>query len=144
WSGIRSKCVVPRSLAREERVSPKPNTLQLPGSWPRRRAENDTFKGLVECSLFAVTSTTGCRIREVFRFTKQKGEKDMSSRQGKDRDDKSSIVGVEFLKRKRRASNDRLIEFEKAVGTTLPDDYRSFLLQYNGGKPLRRVFQMEG
>lgn len=32
-------------------------------------------------------------------------------------------------------SQNRLEEFEKRIQSTLPQDYRDFLLQYNGGKP---------
>jgi len=34
----------------------------------------------------------------------------------------------------------RLEQFEAVLGTTLPDDYRQFLIQHNGGKPTPSVF----
>ncbi len=32
-------------------------------------------------------------------------------------------------------TEERLIDFEKRLGTSLPSDYRNFVLQYNGGVP---------
>lgn len=37
-------------------------------------------------------------------------------------------------------SKERLDEFEKIHAVTLPDDYKKFLLEYNGGKPLPSFF----
>ncbi len=45
---------------------------------------------------------------------------------------------------KTRLSADRLSEqiagFEKGIGSNLPKDYRNFLLEFNGGRPEKRVF----
>ena len=38
-------------------------------------------------------------------------------------------------------SEDQLIDFEKDVGKSLPDDYRLFLLKNNGGRPEPNIFQ---
>jgi hypothetical protein len=35
-----------------------------------------------------------------------------------------------------KLSIDRLLKFEKLIGASLPDDYRQFLIDHNGGKPL--------
>lgn len=35
-----------------------------------------------------------------------------------------------------------LADFEKKIGYNLPPDYRQFLLQYNGGKPVPDFFQV--
>ncbi|RYX85106.1 SMI1/KNR4 family protein [bacterium] len=34
----------------------------------------------------------------------------------------------------------QLEEFEKTIGAKLPEEYRAFLLKYNGGRPTRRAF----
>ncbi|KAJ3052784.1 hypothetical protein HK102_011830 [Quaeritorhiza haematococci] len=39
---------------------------------------------------------------------------------------------------------DRLSEFERQLNHPLPQDYRSFLLEHNGGVPMKKMFTMEG
>lgn len=39
-------------------------------------------------------------------------------------------------------SEQALEEFEAEIGTLLPDDYRDFLLRYNGGEPSPRSFDV--
>lgn len=39
---------------------------------------------------------------------------------------------------------ERLARFEKALRTTLPDEYRSFLLNHNGGRPSKPLFTAPG
>src|SRR5262245_15198184 len=34
--------------------------------------------------------------------------------------------------------------FEKEIGSTFPDDYRNFLLTYNGGEPKPYFFKVQG
>lgn len=37
-------------------------------------------------------------------------------------------------------SEDAIAAFEQRIGVPLPDDYRSFMLAHNGGKPSRKAF----
>jgi hypothetical protein len=39
------------------------------------------------------------------------------------------------------ASPEDILRFETAIAAPLPEDYRSFLLQYNGGKPSQDIFR---
>lgn len=41
-------------------------------------------------------------------------------------------------------SAERVAEFERELGATLPDEFRAFLLQYNGGIPYRETFDVPG
>jgi cell wall assembly regulator SMI1 len=38
----------------------------------------------------------------------------------------------------------RLVAFESELGTTLPDEFRAFLLRHNGGRPDREAFDVPG
>jgi hypothetical protein len=40
-------------------------------------------------------------------------------------------------------SREKLEEFERQMGTPLPGDYKTFLLQYNGGRPAPSFFWIE-
>ncbi|HEY1068696.1 MAG TPA: SMI1/KNR4 family protein [Pirellulales bacterium] len=42
------------------------------------------------------------------------------------------------------ASSERIAAFERDLGTKLPDEYREFLLRYNGGVPERETFDVPG
>ena len=37
-------------------------------------------------------------------------------------------------------SREKLDEFERQIGTSLPEDYKTFLLHYNGGRPAPSFF----
>jgi hypothetical protein len=41
-------------------------------------------------------------------------------------------------------TEDRLAAFESELGTTLPDEYRAFLLRHNGGVPEQETFDVPG
>ncbi|GIX05004.1 MAG: hypothetical protein KatS3mg114_0873 [Planctomycetaceae bacterium] len=41
-------------------------------------------------------------------------------------------------------SAERVATFERELGTTLPDEYRVFLLRHNGGVPDRETFDVPG
>lgn len=49
--------------------------------------------------------------------------------------------GLQLLVNKPAANEVRVTAFETELGQWLPDDYRTFLLRYNGGRPARRAFQ---
>lgn len=49
---------------------------------------------------------------------------------------------MEFDRGFRPTTEDEVSEFEDKLGYRLPQEYRRFLLQYNGGKPHNRVFDM--
>jgi cell wall assembly regulator SMI1 len=40
------------------------------------------------------------------------------------------------------ATNDRVVALETRLGAQLPEDYRAFLLRFNGGKPLPAEFRL--
>jgi hypothetical protein len=42
-----------------------------------------------------------------------------------------------------KPSEDLLLNFETQVGVNLPEDYRKFLLNYNGGRPIPDFFWIE-
>ncbi|MBL9197828.1 SMI1/KNR4 family protein [Xanthomonas fragariae] len=42
------------------------------------------------------------------------------------------------------ASEGDVLSFEEQVGLKLPDDYRSFLLRHNGGRPEKNVLTLNG
>jgi cell wall assembly regulator SMI1 len=41
-------------------------------------------------------------------------------------------------------TQDAIERFERQIGTTLPETYRSFLLRYNGGHPEPNMFPIQG
>ncbi len=49
--------------------------------------------------------------------------------------------GLKLLVNKPAADEARVTAFETEIGQRLPDDYRAFLLHYNGGRPAQRGFQ---
>ena len=41
----------------------------------------------------------------------------------------------------RKLSEEMLAEFERGLGARLPDDYRQFMIEHNGGRPAPSVFE---
>jgi hypothetical protein len=55
---------------------------------------------------------------------------------------KSTVYGCTLEVYGDPATEARVTAFERQLGTPLPDDYRSFLLLYNGGKPTPSGFRL--
>jgi cell wall assembly regulator SMI1 len=52
--------------------------------------------------------------------------------------------GVTLLLDKELVDDARIRAFEARLGATLPDEYRAFLLAYNGGQPTPSEFRLAG
>lgn len=49
---------------------------------------------------------------------------------------------ITMVKQFNQVSIERIALFEQAIGYKLPDEYKEFIIQYNGGRPERRVFDI--
>lgn len=55
---------------------------------------------------------------------------------------KREIMKIENSNKYGRLEEKKLIKFEKNIGGILPDDFRSFILEHNGGKPIPSSFKI--
>ncbi|MED9612199.1 SMI1/KNR4 family protein, partial [Escherichia marmotae] len=48
---------------------------------------------------------------------------------------------ITIINAKDPATSESISDFEGKIGSKLPDDYKNFLLKYNGGQPLPNSFK---